>query len=304
MQKTQSKFIRLLSAILATAMCLFVLPVTALAEEIDTTKTYTRVTSLNDLMLGGEFILAAEYDGNYYALGNTIGSKIDPVEVTVSDDVINADSLPVWTVEAADTGVAFKSGTDYLAYGSSASFKKSTDAYAWNVAEVTDNGTFRFSASGNETRAIAYGTSQNKFGAYAALNTSGYVFDLMVFKAGSDDNKEETSDSIKGVLTNKIAQGDQVVVYYPESTLAITSTANGSKLTGTEASVNDNTVTADLNAAVFTVRVTDDKYYTFENNGKYLTSGASGNSLSMSDKNEYSLWDLFQTATTASLLRM
>lgn len=94
----------------------------------------------------------------------------------------------------------------------------------------------------------------------------------------------ETPEKPEGPSTSDtIASGDNVKIYYPDGSSYVTANLDGKKLAaGTEAE-----------AAVWTVNVTAEGYYTFACNGKYLTSGATGNSMSLEDApNEYSLWEL------------
>ncbi|MCD7753404.1 MAG: CehA/McbA family metallohydrolase, partial [Clostridiales bacterium] len=189
---------RLLSLILALAMCLSVLPVTAAAEDETTTTTYTQVTKADDIT-DGDYVLVAESNGAYYALGTTIGSKIEPASVTVSDGTVTADELPVWTLATTDSGVTLYNGSSYLAYSSSTNFKSSTDADAWTVNAGATNGTFYFTNATTTDRGIAFGVSQVKFGAYSTTNygSSSYVFDLMLFKAGSESSGGSTTVTVE-----------------------------------------------------------------------------------------------------------
>lgn len=193
MQKKTSRFKRLLSLILAAALCLSVLPTSVLAADGDATVTYTQVTSAADVTAGGQLVLVAESEGVYYALGNTIGSKITAAEVSVVDGTVTAENLPVWTAAPAADGISLSNGAGYLAYGSSTNFTSGAEAYEWDVSAA--EGLFRFTASGSSTRGIAYGVSQAKFGAYSTANASGYVFDLLVFKAGGSPDPVVTVET-------------------------------------------------------------------------------------------------------------
>lgn len=80
--------------------------------------------------------------------------------------------------------------------------------------------------------------------------------------------------------------GDNVVITYPADNLAISAEEDvyndKYRLAGTDVA----------NGAVFTVEITDDGIY-FICDGKYLTSGATGNNLTLEDEvSEYSLWVL------------
>ena len=172
-------------ALLLTLVLLGILPTAAFAAGA----TYEKVTSVEELKSGGQFVLVAPNGSDYLALGTTIGAKIDPVLVTVADGELSGTDIPLWTVASSGDGVSFSNGNACLAYSSSTSFK-SGDTYTWNVAANSD-GTFRFTASGATSRAIAYGTSQGKFGAYSTTNASGYVFDILVYKLAEGEGSSE-----------------------------------------------------------------------------------------------------------------
>lgn len=176
---------RIAALLLTLVLLLGVLPTAAFASG----ETYKQVTSVEELKRGGQFVLVAPNGSKYLALGTTIGAKIDPVQVTVADGELSGTDIPLWTVASSGDGVSFSNGKTYLAYGNSTSFK-SGDPYTWNVT-ANSNGTFRFTASGADKRAIAYGISQGKFGAYSTTNTSGYVFDLMVYKLAEGEGGSE-----------------------------------------------------------------------------------------------------------------
>ncbi|MGN1139211.1 MAG: dockerin type I repeat-containing protein, partial [Ruminococcus sp.] len=163
-----------------------------LKEEEIPSSSYTQITSADEFSEGGSYVLVAANEGNYYALGNTIGAKIDSVVVSVADNTVTAESLPVWQITATQNGVSLSNGTDFLSYGSTTDFKSSTESYEWNISQIATDGSFRFTASGSTSRAIAYSVSQNKFGAYATSNTSGYIFDFMVFKLKNSDTDTDT----------------------------------------------------------------------------------------------------------------
>ncbi|MCD7760771.1 MAG: CehA/McbA family metallohydrolase, partial [Clostridiales bacterium] len=211
------RFSRLLSLILALAMCLSVLPVTAAAEDDETTTTtYTQVTSASDIT-DGDYVLVAESDGVYYALGTSIGSKITPVTVSVSNGTVTADTddLPVWTLAKTDDGVTLSNGSSYLAYSSSTNFKSSSDADAWTVNVGTASGTFYFTNATTTGRGIAFGVSQVKFGAYSTsnYNSTDYVFDLLVFKADTDSSGGGTTTETVETPSLSYSQEEKTVTF-------------------------------------------------------------------------------------------
>ena len=95
-------------------------------------------------------------------------------------------------------------------------------------------------------------------------------------------------------LADSIADGDQFVIYYNAGGLVMNYTPDGNKLTGTAAAPQGDFVTVTGTMAVLTAAQNTDNYYTFTNEeGQYLTTGPTGNSLTFEDDaSDYSLWTL------------
>lgn len=117
---------------------------------------YTLVTSVDEITSGGQFVLVAENEGNYYALDTKTSGRITPVSVTVSGEfVTSAGNMPVWTLAGEDTGVSLFNGDSFLGYGTSGtSFVTANSAYQWNVSE--NAGKFQFISNAVSSRGIAY----------------------------------------------------------------------------------------------------------------------------------------------------
>ena len=193
-----------LALLLSLAMLFTFFPVAASASGEDA--VYTQVTEL-DALTDGQYALVAETASGAKAFGTSIGNKIDGTDVSITaDGLSSSSSIPTWTVTVSDGSATFYNGSDYLGYGSSGTnFTKPDEAYGWNITSNSD-GTFRFTASGAATRAIAWQDQGGRFGAYSTTNTEGYVFDLLVFKAegGGEvtppDPEEPETISIKEAL--------------------------------------------------------------------------------------------------------
>ncbi len=96
-------------------------------------------------------------------------------------------------------------------------------------------------------------------------------------------------------LTEAPVDGAQVVIYHPTTGLAMTSTASGSRLAGETATISDDKLTVTDTMAVLDVTVEDDVYTFANQEGKYLTSGSTGNSLTFADsESDYSKWTVEQ----------
>lgn len=95
---------------------------------------------------------------------------------------------------------------------------------------------------------------------------------------------------------NTLADGAQFVLVHKGEAKAMTdaATADGKKLTGTDATVKGEFLQIAQGMSVLTAKKNADGHYTFTNlNGKYLTSGSTGNSLTFENTaTGYSLWDI------------
>jgi len=153
-----------------------------------------------------------------------------------------------------------------------------TAVYTWN----TDHNTFVATVDDKDCFIGTSGTYDTFSCNKMDYVDSSYVAHL--YGEGGITETPETPEKPEGPSTSDtIASGDNVKIYYPDGSSYVTATLDGKKLAaGTEAE-----------AAVWVVTVTAEGYYTFACNGKYLTSGATGNSMSLEDAaTEYSLWEL------------
>ena len=93
------------------------------------------------------------------------------------------------------------------------------------------------------------------------------------------------------------ADGDTVIIYYNAGGTAVSPTVSGTKLATADVTKNGGVLYAKNTAAAFQVAYDSNKSaYTFQSGGKYLTSGATGNSLSLTDTaNDCSYWALEST---------
>ena len=272
-------------------MLMSLLPAAAFAA--GETGTFTKITTQEELT-DGSYILVANTTAGLKALGTNIGNKIGGTDITIDGTTISSESsIPLWTVSVLENGLTFSNGSNYLGYGSSTSFTKPDEPYTWNISD-SGNETFRFTASTASSRAIAWQDEGGRFGAYATSNTQGYVFDLMVYKSDSapvPDPGGEDPDPQPG--ESPIKDEDSVVFYLPAQGQVMTTTASGSKLAGQEGTLEGNTLTTDKTAAVFTVGTNEEGQFTFSADGMYLTSGETGDSLTMAETaSEFSYWTL------------
>lgn len=94
------------------------------------------------------------------------------------------------------------------------------------------------------------------------------------------------ADPVSGLKT-----GDKVAIFNDGNGKAMTATASGTRLAATDAALNQGGKLTGESIALFTVTVDDNGLITFANGGKVLTSGATGNSLTLAaEASDYSLW--------------
>lgn len=118
-----------------------------------------------------------------------------------------------------------------------------------------------------------------------------------LLKDGSEHKIVEAAFSVEGPVQNATAatelkDGSEYAIYYPDANLVIGNQADGKKLAGVEAAIEGGILSVNYKMAVFTVKLEGDNFYLIAD-GKYLTSGETGNSLALTDEaNDYSLWTL------------
>ena len=192
---------RLLAAAVALVLCLSLLPGIALAAD-----SYKKVTGLSDVTSGGQFVLVA----NGLAMDTTMqtNKKFNGIAVTPSGDTLSG-SLPVWTFETVEGGIAVSVNGQYLAWDTSTNFKMQDDPYTWTVSAGANG--FQIKAKADSRRGIFLQTSSNRFGSYSTTNTSGYVFDLVLYKL--DDGTACDHDYTCNVITTVGCKNDGLESY-------------------------------------------------------------------------------------------
>ncbi len=89
------------------------------------------------------------------------------------------------------------------------------------------------------------------------------------------------------------ANGDKIVMYYPTGNTVISTVASDNKLTGVSVTVDGGSIVLPTGTAMFDVTVNEAGEYAFTVDGKYLTTGETGGSLTFNDTlTDYGLWVL------------
>ncbi|MDD4521268.1 MAG: endonuclease [Bacilli bacterium] len=203
---------------------------------------YIRVTQINDVV-SGDYVLAANVGGTYYALPNTfLADRISGTAITVTSNTItsaNAADSHV-NLSVSGTSVNIFDGTNYLVDTSSTSFGLSStvpSTAAWSLSTGT-NGTFRLTGSTNTTRGVIFRAGiYNVFGCYATSNASSgssEYFDIDLFKKGETEGDVVTSlvatPTSKSYLTSDTLQASDFTVSITKNGIAGSSTDYTAKI--------------------------------------------------------------------------
>ncbi len=101
------------------------------------------------------------------------------------------------------------------------------------------------------------------------------------------------AESKTASLIETPANGDKVVIYYPDSSKALGNVLENNKISAIDATLTDGKLDVSDDMGVFTVTKDEAKnaFYFVDANGKYVTSGATGNSMSLEDAaSDLALW--------------
>ncbi len=240
----------------------------------ETTESVVSTVSIAD----GEYVIAANVGGTYYAMSNTFGSKITGTTITVTDGEVasaDADGYRV-TITASGSYHTISSGSNYLSYVSGTNLGSSTSAYSWAIISGT-NGTYRAVASTDNTRGLAFQntTDSTRFGGYSLSNvTAGATdyYDIEILPIADDDSGEEDTTD-----TFKVADGDYVIAAFVNGTYYAMTNYFESKIDGTGITVSNGCVaTEDAEDYIVSIAANGD-YYTIKNDTGYLRYTSSTN---------------------------
>ena len=158
----------------------------------DTEGKYVQVTDLNEILSGGEFIIAVKNGTTYRALSQSIsGMTIAATNVTVNGNV--ASGAPVFTVKPASGGVIFNvNGTDVSFGGSPAVLV---------VAKGTTG--FTVTAQAISSYGILYNIPNDQFMITTVSNagSKNYISEALFFKYTEGGATEECTHSYTSSVT-------------------------------------------------------------------------------------------------------
>ena len=255
------------------------------------------VTDPNTLETGDQVVI-------YYNAGNTIITNQGSGSLNASEDLITGegklgtnDASAIFTVEKTETGA-------YRFVDADGKYMTSAPTGNGLNMEAAANECSDWEFEATEGGFYVHNLGANYDGNYNQYLEFYYSFTTYGLGGGGANytfNFYKLPNTVAAYVPDpsELKDGDQVVFYYPNGSTAVTNAANGTKLAPTEDvfTTLDKLGTSEA-GAVFTVKVAEDGGYAFvDAEGNYMTSGPTGNSLTMeAAANECSYWHFELTA--------
>ncbi len=244
-----------------------------------------QVTELTD---GSQILFYNASSGTTVGLESGYNGRGAVQAAVISSKIYAEQGAAAFTVGITENGITLKCQDGYLTSSGrnnlSLSETPSANSY-WTVEPAKDG--FYVKNMGSSVYLEYYGGA---FTTYSTGNKGAvYIF-----------NFYQVATSAALAKADSIVEGDNLVIYYPAGGSVISGTPSGSRLSPVSASAVDTKTSSILEvpqgAAIFQVGYTDQGYMTLKTEAGYLTSGATGNSLSLSaTATDYSLWELKET---------
>ena len=230
----------------------------------------------------------------HYPAGNEVltatanGNKLSGTAATPAEGKLElTDAMAYLTVHVTENVYSFELDGSYLtsgATGNSLSFAADADSdlAKWTLEQQTDGTWYLMNVgaayNGNHNQALEYYNGFTTYGVKA--DNAAYKFDFYA------EPEVVNTDPVSGLKT-----GDKVAIFNDGNNKALTATASGTKLAAADATLNTEGKLSGEGIALLTVTVDDEGKVLFTADGKYLTSGETGGSLSFTEEsNDYSLW--------------
>ena len=248
------------------------------------------VTDLSALKDGDQIVIVNK--ANAMALSQNYNGFYNEGEaVTISEDkVTNATETMLWTVginEASDGSRTYTFSTaegKKLSMGASYSSMPLDDVNTeWKIEAAASEGCF-YIINVARNLYMEWYDKNNNWSAYKSV-TDEALFAQQLYKATKAEDVEPEPDpepptsELYEKLT-EITDGSTVIIVHKDSNYVLTAEADGKKLKGMAGTITDDKLAYEEGMAKLTVTVNEGVYVFTNEEGKYLTSGETGNALS------------------------
>ena len=301
------RFSRFLSMVLLVAMVLTLMPATALAA--GTVTTWEQV-ALADITADDTIAITMNAGGTYHVLPTTgAGGDGQPLAYhtgTVSGTTLSTEEGTEafgWTITAVEGGYNITNAAGKKLYvtatnnGVRIGSPQNANGAVWSLDST---GAFLTAKDSKDATRYLGVYNHEDWRCYTSINSNIKGQTVGFWKLSGTVTPEPTEEPEPIFLqkfTEAPADGDKVVIHYTAENKALTATPTGKKLLGEDATPADGEIALTEKMAYMTVSVTDGVYTFINADGKFLTSGATGSSLSFADaESNYSKWTLEQQA--------
>lgn len=224
--------------------------------------------------------------------------ELNGVSATVAENAMAVPSgAALLKVYQQDEHYVFKNENGYLYLdGDNVNFSAELGEYNYFGLESTSGGWYIKSVNAEVGGNAQYLEYFHDYFTCFGLQGGGDAYTFQFYKAGTFDPADDPLPDEGETAGAPIKDGDKVGIYMPGNGLVITADADGSRLYGASATLDEGTLTTESATAEFTVGGNNEDGFTFTSaDGKYLTTGSTGGNLTMEDaQNDYSLWILEQ----------
>ena len=197
---------------------------------------FALVTSASSLQAGDEVLIVCTSEGKALGALNSSGNFRDPVDISVSGDVIaSAGSATVLTLDAGSTAGtwAFKDGSNYLASASSGNYLKNVTSLSsnasWSIG-ITSAGVATIQAQSGSSTYLQYNSSSPRFSCYGSANQKAVS---LFRRSGGGSTLPSADDPVLQETEYGAYLGDNLTWRMAEGTNQMTRAYSGETLTFT-----------------------------------------------------------------------
>ena len=187
----------------------------------DTGTLYEKVTSINELVTGRQFVLVCE--NKEVGCGTFKEKYLQPVDVVMSNSSVEGDELSPLTLGGDANGYSLQMADGYYLTATQAKELKtsSTEAKVWKISNSSDGfiveginnsiGKIQFNSNSNAYRFMNYTSSQNSAVLYAKKTSTTGVQEIQVAKPVNNDRIYTLDGRYVGTDLDQLGRGLYII---------------------------------------------------------------------------------------------
>lgn len=187
----------------------------------DTGTLYEKVTSINELVTGRQFVLVCE--NKEVGCGTFKEKYLQPVDVVMSNSSVEGDELSPLTLGGDANGYSLQMADGYYLTATQARELKtsSTEAKVWKISNSSDGfvveginnsiGKIQFNSNSNAYRFMNYTSSQNSAVLYAKKTSTTGIQEIQVAKPVNNDRIYTLDGRYVGTDLNRLGRGLYII---------------------------------------------------------------------------------------------